>query len=148
MGVDGGKSRVVVTGLGAVTPVGNTARDFWAAVSEGRSGIGPVTAFDASRVDARIAGEVKGFDPLKYVDKKDVKKMDRFIHFAVAAGADAVDDAKLDWDHVDPTRAGCVVGSGIGGLTAPEPFDFGLVAGRLWASESSATGPACATFVG
>jgi 3-oxoacyl-[acyl-carrier-protein] synthase II len=116
MGVDGGKSRVVVTGLGAVTPVGNTARDFWAAVSEGRSGIGPITAFDAQRVDARIAGEVKGFDPLKYLDKKDVKKMDRFIHFAVAAGADAVDDAKLDWDHVDPTRAGCLVGSGIGGI--------------------------------
>jgi 3-oxoacyl-[acyl-carrier-protein] synthase II len=116
MGVDGEKSRVVVTGLGAVTPVGNTARDFWAAVSEGRSGIGPITAFDPQRLDARIAGEVKGFDPLKYLDKKDVKKMDRFIHFAVAAGADAVDDAKLDWDHVDPTRAGCLVGSGIGGI--------------------------------
>jgi 3-oxoacyl-[acyl-carrier-protein] synthase II len=114
--VDGEKSRVVVTGLGAVTPVGNTARDFWAAVSEGRSGIGPITAFDPQRLDARIAGEVKGFDPLKYLDKKDVKKMDRFIHFAVAAGADAVDDAKLDWDHVDPTRAGCLVGSGIGGI--------------------------------
>jgi 3-oxoacyl-[acyl-carrier-protein] synthase II len=116
MGVDGARSRVVVTGLGAVTPVGNTARDFWAAVSEGRSGIGPITAFDPHRVDARIAGEVKGFDPLKYIDKKEVKKMDRFIHFAVAAGADAVDDAKLNWDHVDPTRAGCVVGSGIGGI--------------------------------
>ena len=115
-GVDGGKSRVVVTGLGAVTPVGNTARDFWAAVCEGRSGIGPITAFDASRLDARIAGEVKGFDPRKYIDKKEVKKMDRFIQFAVAAGADAVDDAKVDWDHVDPARAGCLVGSGIGGI--------------------------------
>jgi len=116
MGVDGGKRRVVVTGVGAVTPVGNTARDFWTAVCEGRSGIGPVTHFDAQRLDARIAGEVKGFDPLRFVDKKDVKKMDRFIHFTLAAGAEAVEDAKIDFDAVDPTRAGCLVGSGIGGV--------------------------------
>jgi 3-oxoacyl-[acyl-carrier-protein] synthase II len=116
MGVDGGKRRVVVTGVGAVTPVGNTARDFWAAVCEGRSGIGPVTHFDPQRLDARIAGEVKGFDPLRFVDKKDVKKMDRFIHFTLAAGAEAVEDAKIDFDAVDPTRAGCLVGSGIGGV--------------------------------
>ncbi len=116
MGVDGGKRRVVVTGVGAVTPVGNTARDFWTAVCEGRSGIGPVTHFDPQRLDARIAGEVKGFDPLRFVDKKDVKKMDRFIHFTLAAGAEAVEDAKIDFDAVDPTRAGCVVGSGIGGV--------------------------------
>jgi len=116
MGVDGGKRRVVVTGVGAVTPVGNTARDFWTAVCEGRSGIGPVTHFDPQRLDARIAGEVKGFDPLRFVDKKDVKKMDRFIHFTLAAGAEAVEDAKIDFDAVDPTRAGCLVGSGIGGV--------------------------------
>ncbi len=116
MGVETGRTRVVVTGVGAVTPLGNTAREFWAAICEGRSGIGPITAFDPKRLDARIAGEVKEFDPLRYVDKKDVKKMDRFIHFAVAAGADAVDDAKVDWDQVDPTRAGCLVGSGIGGI--------------------------------
>jgi 3-oxoacyl-[acyl-carrier-protein] synthase II len=116
MGVDGGKRRVVITGVGAVTPVGNTARDFWTAVCEGRSGIGPVTHFDPTRLDARIAGEVKGFDPLRFVDKKDVKKMDRFIHFTLAAGAEAVEDAKIDFDAVDPTRAGCLVGSGIGGV--------------------------------
>jgi 3-oxoacyl-[acyl-carrier-protein] synthase II len=116
MGVDGGKRRVVVTGVGAVTPVGNTARDFWTAVCEGRSGIGPITHFDPKRLDARIAGEVKGFDPLRFVDKKDVKKMDRFIHFTLAAGAEAVEDAKIDFDAVDPTRAGCLVGSGIGGV--------------------------------
>jgi 3-oxoacyl-[acyl-carrier-protein] synthase II len=116
MAVDGGKTRVVVTGVGAVTPVGNTAREFWASVCEGRSGVGLITAFDPKRVDARIAGEIKDFDPLRFIDKKDVKKMDRCIHFAVAAGADAVEDAKIDWDQVDATRAGCLVGSGIGGI--------------------------------
>jgi 3-oxoacyl-[acyl-carrier-protein] synthase II len=116
MAVDGGKTRVVVTGVGAVTPVGNTAREFWAAVCEGRSGIGLITAFDPTRLDVRIAGEIKDFDPLRFIDKKDVKKMDRCIHFAVAAGADAVEDAKIDWDQVDATRAGCLVGSGIGGI--------------------------------
>jgi len=116
MRVEGGTQRVVVTGVGAVTPLGNTAREFWTAVCEGRSGIGPITNFDPSRLDVRIAGEVKGFDPLRFVDKKDVKKMDRFIHLALAAGVDAVEDAKVDFDQVDPTRAGCLVGSGIGGI--------------------------------
>jgi 3-oxoacyl-[acyl-carrier-protein] synthase II len=116
MTVDGSKTRVVVTGVGAVTPVGNTAREYWAAISEGRSGIGPITAFDPARLDTRIAGEVRGFDPTRFIDKKDVKKMDRFIQLAVAAGADAVEDAKVDFDQVDPIRAGCLVGSGIGGI--------------------------------
>jgi len=116
MRVGGGTQRVVVTGVGAVTPLGNTAREFWTAVCEGRSGIGPITNFDPSRLDVRIAGEVKGFDPLRFVDKKDVKKMDRFIHLALAAGVDAVEDAKIDFERVDPTRAGCLVGSGIGGI--------------------------------
>jgi 3-oxoacyl-[acyl-carrier-protein] synthase II len=116
MAVDGGKTRVVVTGLGAVTPVGNSAREFWTAVSEGRSGIAPITRFDPARLDARIAGEVKGFDPLRLTDRKEAKKMDLFIHYALAAGVDAVEDAKIDWDGVDPTRAGCLVGSGIGGI--------------------------------
>ena len=108
--------RVVFTGVGAVTPVGNTAREFWAAVCEGRSGVAPIAAFDPKRLDTRIAGEVKAFDPLRFIDKKDVKKMDRFIHLAIAAGVDAVEDAKVDFDHVDPVRAGCLVGSGIGGI--------------------------------
>jgi 3-oxoacyl-[acyl-carrier-protein] synthase II len=116
MGLERDTQRVVVTGVGAVTPVGNTSREFWAAVCEGRSGIAPITAFDPKRLDTRIAGEVKDFDPLRFVDKKDVKKMDRFIHFAVAAGVDAVEDAKVDFDQVDPARAGCLVGSGIGGI--------------------------------
>ncbi|MBI3456185.1 MAG: beta-ketoacyl-ACP synthase II [Candidatus Rokubacteria bacterium] len=114
--MESAKTRVVVTGVGAVTPVGNSAREFWAAVCESRPGIGPITRFDPKRLDVRIAGEVKGFDPLRYVEKKDVKKMDRFIHYALAAGVDAVEDAKVDFARVDPTRAGCLVGSGIGGI--------------------------------
>ncbi|MGH7320175.1 MAG: beta-ketoacyl-ACP synthase II [Candidatus Rokuibacteriota bacterium] len=102
--------------MGAVTPLGNSAQEFWVGVSEGRSGIGPITRFDPSRLDARIAGEVRGFDPLRLTEKKDVKKMDRFIHYALAAGVDAVEDAKLDFAQVDPVRAGCLVGSGIGGI--------------------------------
>src|SRR5207249_5557513 len=108
--------RVVVTGLGAVTPVGNSAERFWAAVCEGRSGIAPITHFDASRLDARIAGEVKDFDPLRVIEKKDLKKLDPFIQYAVAAGVDAVESAKIDFAQVDPTRAGCLIGSGIGGI--------------------------------
>jgi len=109
-------TRVVVTGVGAVTPIGNSAREFWAAACEGRSGVGPITRFDAKNLTARIAGEVKGFDPLRLVEKKDVKKMDLFIQYAIAAGVDAVEDAKVDFAHVDPVRAGCLIGSGIGGI--------------------------------
>jgi len=114
--VERGTVRVVVTGVGALTPVGNSAREFWATVCEGRSGVGPITHFDPKRLDTRIAAEVKGFDPLRLTDKKDAKKMDLFIHYALAAGVDAVEDAKLDFAQVDPTRAGALVGSGIGGI--------------------------------
>ena len=113
---DSVRSRVVVTGLGAITPVGNSVPEYWAAVCEGRSGIGTITHFDPSRLDARIAGEIKGFDASRFFEKKEVKKMDRFIHFAVAAGAEAVENAKVDFAHVDSTRAGCLIGSGIGGI--------------------------------
>jgi 3-oxoacyl-[acyl-carrier-protein] synthase II len=118
MAVDSARTRVVVTGMGAVTPVGNSAQDFWTAVCEGRSGIGPITRFDPSRLDARIAGEVKGFDTLRFFEKKDAKKVDRFIHYAVAAGVGAVEDAKVDFAQVEPTRAGALIGSGIGGIEA------------------------------
>ena len=109
-------ARVVVTGVGAVTPLGNSAREFWTAVCEGRSGAGPITHFDASRLDTRIAAEVKGFDPLRVMEKKEVKKMDLFIHYALAAGIDAVEDSKIDFGQVDPVRAGALIGSGIGGI--------------------------------
>jgi 3-oxoacyl-[acyl-carrier-protein] synthase II len=115
--VDSERTRVVVTGVGAVTPVGNTAKEFWTAVCEGRSGVGPITRFDPKRIDSRIAGEVKGFDPLRVVEKKDLKKLDLFIQYALAAGVDAFEDAKVDMAQIDPTRAGCLIGSGIGGIS-------------------------------
>jgi 3-oxoacyl-[acyl-carrier-protein] synthase II len=116
MAPDGGKTRVVVTGLGAVTPLGNSVPEYWRAICEGRSGVGPITRFDAKRLDARIAAEVKGFDPLKVIEKKELKKLDLFIQYALAAGVEAVEDAKVDFSQVDPARAGALVGSGIGGI--------------------------------
>jgi 3-oxoacyl-[acyl-carrier-protein] synthase II len=110
------KRRVVITGVGAVTPVGNTADEFWAALLEGRSGIGPITRFDATDFPTRIAGELKGFDSLKYIDKKDDRKFDPFLKYAVACASMAVEDAALKTDSIDPTRFGILVGSGIGGL--------------------------------
>ena len=110
------KRRVVITGVGAVTPLGNTAEEFWAGLLEGRSGIGPITRFDAKDFPTRIAGELKGFDPLKYIDKKDDRKFDPFLKYAVACATMAVEDAALKTDSVDPTRFGVLVGSGIGGL--------------------------------
>jgi 3-oxoacyl-[acyl-carrier-protein] synthase II len=110
------KRRVVITGVGAVTPVGNTADEFWAALLEGRSGIGPITRFDATGFPTRIAGELKGFDSLKYIDRKDDRKFDPFLKYAVACATMAVEDAALKTDSIDPTRFGVLVGSGIGGL--------------------------------
>ena len=109
--------RVVVTGAGAVTPVGNTAEEFWTALTQGKSGIGPITRFDASPLPTRIAGEVKGFDPLRYIEKKDDRKFDPFLKYAMACGVMAVEDAGLDLERVDKTRFGVLVGSGIGGIT-------------------------------
>src|SRR5262245_18106053 len=116
MGADGGKPRVVLTGLGAVTPLGNSVPEYWRAICEGRSGVGPITRFDPKRLDSRIAAEVKDFDPLKVIEKKELKKLDLFIQYAIAAGVEAVEDAKIDFSQVDPTRAGALVGSGIGGI--------------------------------
>jgi 3-oxoacyl-[acyl-carrier-protein] synthase II len=109
--------RVVVTGMGAVTPIGNTAEEFWASLVQGVSGIGPITRFDATGFATRIAGELKGFEPLKYIDKKDDRKLDPYLKYAVACAAMAVEDAGLNVDRVDKTRFGVLVGSGIGGIT-------------------------------
>jgi len=111
------RRRVVITGVGAVTPIGNTAEEFWAGLVQGVSGIGPITRFDASAMPTRIAGEVKGFDSLKYVDKKDDRKFDPFLKYAMACAVMAVEDAGLDVGRVDGTRFGVLVGSGIGGIT-------------------------------
>jgi 3-oxoacyl-[acyl-carrier-protein] synthase II len=109
--------RVVITGVGAVTPVGNSAEEFWAALIQGKSGIGPITRFDASPLPTKIAGELKGFDPLRYMDKKDDRKFDPFLKYALACAAMAVEDAGLNVERVDRTRFGVLVGSGIGGIT-------------------------------
>ncbi len=108
--------RVVVTGVGAVTPVGNTAEEFWAALIAGKSGIGPITRFDTTGFPTRIAGEVRGFEPLKYIDKKDDRKFDPFLKYAIACAVMAVEDAGLKVDTVDGARFGVLVGSGIGGI--------------------------------
>jgi 3-oxoacyl-[acyl-carrier-protein] synthase II len=110
--------RVVITGLGVITPVGNEVQEFWNNLKSGVSGIGPITAFDATDYDCRIAGEVKDFEPAKYFkNTKDVRRTDRYTHFAMAATKKALLDGQLDPAHVpDPTRFGCIIGSGIGGL--------------------------------
>lgn len=108
--------RVVVTGIGVVSPVGIGAARFFDALVRGESGIGPITGFDADGYAVRIAGEVKGFDPVDYIDRKAAKRMDRYSQMAVAAALMARDDAGLPLDPGDPFQAGALVGSGVGGL--------------------------------
>jgi len=110
------RRRVVVTGLGALTPLGNTADEFWTALTQARSGIGPITRFDASTYPTRIAGEVRNFDPLRYVEKKEARRLDPYLQYAIACAAMAVEDASLDPAKVDGTRFGVLIGSGIGGI--------------------------------
>jgi len=109
--------RVVITGVGALTPVGNTAEEFWASLIQGRSGIGPITKFDATGYPTRIAGEVRNFDEAKYIDKKESRRLDPYLKYAIATSAMAVEDAALDPAKVDGTRFGVLIGSGIGGIT-------------------------------
>ena len=110
------RRRVVVTGLGALTPVGNSTDEFWSAITQGRSGIGPITKFDSTGYPTRIAGEVREFDPLTYVDKKEARRLDPYLQYAIACAAMAVEDASLDVSKVDGTRFGVLIGSGIGGI--------------------------------
>jgi len=112
--------RVVVTGLGAVTPLGITVEEFWSNVAAGRSGVGPITLFDASRLPTRFAAEVKGFDPTAFINKKDARKMDRFTQFAFVAAQQAVADSKLEIDDANRDDIGCIMGSGIGGIITLE----------------------------
>ncbi len=121
--------RVVVTGVGLVSPLGIGTEANWEALCAGRSGIGPITRFDAAQFSARIAGEVKNFDPLQFVDKKDVKKMDIFIQLAIAASRFAVDDAKLTVGADIATRTGVFIASGIGGFSTIEREHKALLEG-------------------
>jgi 3-oxoacyl-[acyl-carrier-protein] synthase II len=110
------RRRVVVTGLGLVSPVGIGVDPSWSAMVAGKSGIGPISLFDASTFPTRIAGEVKGFDPGQFMDKKEARRNDRFIQFALAAADMAVKDSGLDMAKENPELVGCIVGAGIGGL--------------------------------
>jgi len=112
--------RVVVTGLGTVNPLGNSVKDFWQGIQEGRSGIGPITRFDTSDYVTKIAGEVKDFDPRNWMDRRDARKMDKFSQYAVAAALDAMKDAALSEDDVDRDRIGVILGNGIGGFETIE----------------------------
>ena len=108
--------RVVITGLGAVTPVGNTVPAMWKALCAGTSGLGPIHSFDASSLDSRIAGEVKAFDPGAYLTPKEAKRTERFTQLAVAAGKQAVADAGVQIDQENPFRCGVIIGTGIGSM--------------------------------
>lgn len=110
------KKRVVVTGMGAITPVGIGKDAYWQALIAGKSGIGPITRFDASEYSTQIAGEVNDFDPSLYIDKKEAKRMDRFTQFAVAASKMALEDSAIDLEKTDRTRVGTMIGAGIGGM--------------------------------
>lgn len=114
--------RVVVTGLGLVTPLGTGVEKTWKALCAGESGISRITRFDPTGYDAQIAGEVKDFDPAQFIEKKEIKKMDTFIHYAVGASQLAVDDARLKVAPEEATRVGVYIGSGIGGLGSIEHY--------------------------
>ncbi|HSC57688.1 MAG TPA: beta-ketoacyl-ACP synthase II [Nitrospira sp.] len=114
--------RVVVTGLGLVTPLGTGVEKTWKAICAGESGIGRITKFDPTGYDAQIAGEVKDFDPAQFIEKKEIKKMDAFIHYAVGAAQLAVDDAGLKIKPEEATKVGVYIGSGIGGLGSIEHY--------------------------
>jgi 3-oxoacyl-[acyl-carrier-protein] synthase II len=121
------KKRVVITGLGAVTPLGLNVRDSWEAAIAGKVGIGPITQFDASTYPVQIAGEVKDFDPSAYIEAKEIKKMDRFIHLAMAASIMAAEDAGLKVTPENAERVGVIIGSGIGGLNSIEHYHRALL---------------------
>ena len=108
--------RVVVTGIGAITPIGNNLTEYWQGLLSGRNGIGPITIFDASNHACRIAGEVKGFDPHDYMERKEAKRMDRFAQFAVSASKQALADAELEINELNADQIGVLIGTGVGGI--------------------------------
>lgn len=112
--------RVVVTGMGAITPIGNNVEEFWSSVHQGKIGFDKISYFDTSDYKCKLAAEVKHFTPADYMDKKAAKRMEQFCQFAVAATKEAIEDSGLDMEKEDPYRVGCAVGSGIGSLQAME----------------------------
>ena len=116
----GKNRRVVITGMGAITPIGNSVEEFWNGIKEGKTGFGPITYFDTTDYRCKLAAEVKDFDPAQYMDKKSARRMEQFCQFAVAAAGQAISDAGLTMEQEDPYMVGCSVGSGIGSLQAME----------------------------
>ena len=116
----GKNRRVVVTGMGAITPIGNSVEEFWNGIKEGKTGFGPITYFDTADYRCKLAAEVKDFDPTQYMDKKSARRMEQFCQFAVAAAGQAIADAGLTMEQEDAYMVGCSVGSGIGSLQAME----------------------------
>ncbi len=110
--------RVVVTGLGAVTPLGLDIPTIWQNLLAGRSGVGLITLFDTSHLDVKIGAEVKGFDPRSAMDNKEVRRTDRFTQFAMASVRQALDDSGLNLDKIDRLRSGVIIGTGIGGVSS------------------------------
>jgi len=112
--------RVVVTGIGALTPIGNSAQEFWAGLISGKNGVGPITKFDPAAFTTKFACEVKNFDALTYIDKKELRRMDPFTHYSLSTAAMAIEDSKLDLSKINLERAGVIYGSGIGGMVTWE----------------------------
>ena len=119
--------RVVITGLGAITPIGNTTEEYWKGLKEGKCGIGEITQFDTTNYKVKIAGEVKGYNPEEHFDKRNAKRLDRFSQFAIIAAKEAMKDSKITSENTDMTRVGVVIGSGIGGLSTIEKENANLI---------------------
>ena len=123
--------RVVVTGLGAVTPIGNNVDDFWTSVKAGKIGFDHITKFDTTDYKCHIAAELKDFNPQDFMDRKAAKRMEPFSQYAVAAAKQAIDDSGLDIEKEDPYMVGCAIGSGVGSLQAMEAIKYILGVGDL-----------------
>ena len=119
--------RVVITGLGAITPIGNNLADYWDGLLQGRNGVGSITLFDASQHSCQFAAEVKNFEPYQYLDKKDAKRMDRFAQFGVCASKQAIADAKFEINELNADQVGVLIGTGVGGLRVMETQNENLL---------------------
>ncbi|MFN5875063.1 MAG: beta-ketoacyl synthase N-terminal-like domain-containing protein, partial [Ignavibacteria bacterium] len=108
--------RIVITGIGAVTPIGNSAAEYWQGMMEGRSGAGPITKFDATHFDTKFACELKNYDPTQHISRKEVQRMDLFTQYAMSCAVMAVEDSGLNVESINQERAGVIFGSGIGGM--------------------------------
>ena len=123
--------RVVVTGIGALTPIGNNLKTYWESLVAGKSGAGPITHFDASNFKTRFACEVKDFDVTEFIHKKEARKLDKFSQYAMVVAEEAIQDSEIDPNYIKPERAGVIWGSGIGGMETfyKESVGFGVGSG-------------------